>query len=145
MTTFTAQIADFAEKAQRKAELVLKQSAQDVFEIAQTTKASEAKNPKVNKARTGGNGGNLPVDTGNLVNTFMSELNGAGRVDGPNAYVMTIAGMELGDAVFGGWTAKYAKHVEYGTSKMAGSFFALRAAQQWQAIVQRNAEKARNL
>lgn len=133
MTTFTAQIAAFAEKAQRKAELVLKQSAQDVFEIAQTPKAQ---------------GGNMPVDTGTLRNSFQSGLNGTALTTGPDAYVMTIAGMELGDVLFGGWgggEASYARYVEYGTSKMAGSFFALRAAQQWQQIVQRNAEKARNL
>lgn len=145
MTTFTAQIAAFAEKAQRNAELVLKQSAQDVFELAQTTKASEAKKPRKNTTRGGGNGGNLPVDTGFLLNSFVSELNGGGMAKGQDAYVMTIAGMELGDTVFGGWTAEYARAVEYGTSKMAGSFFALRAAQQWQSLVAKNAEKVRNL
>lgn len=139
MTTFTAQIADFAAKAQRKAELVLKQSAQDVFEIAQTPKAQ---------------GGNLPVDTGFLRNSFVAGLNGSTNLTGPDAYTLAIAGMELGDSLFGGWSANYARRMEYGfigtdsrgrTFNQAGNHFALNAAQQWQAIVQRNAEKARNL
>lgn len=125
-----AQLQRFADLTTDKVELVLKQSAQDMFSEAQTPKAM---------------GGSLPVDTGHLRNSFMSALNGQGGATGPDAYVMTIAGMELGDSVFGGWTAEYALHVEYGTSRMAGSFFALRAAQQWPQIVAANAQKARNL
>ena len=34
--TFTAQIRNFSEKAKRNIDLVIKQSAQDVFEIAHT-------------------------------------------------------------------------------------------------------------
>lgn len=126
--SFAAQLKDFADLTSAKLELVVKQSAQDMFSDAQSPKAL---------------GGNLPVDTGFLRNSFVSALNGQGTVTGPDAYVMAIAGMELGDSVFGGWTAEYARHVEYGTSKMAGSFFALRAAQNWPAIVARNAQKAR--
>lgn len=128
--SFTAQVEAFAELTKAKLELVVKQSAQDVFEIAQRPKAQ---------------GGNMPVDTGFLRNSFVSGLNGATSLSGPDAYVASIAGMELGDSVFGGWTAEYARYVEYGTSKMAGSFYALNAAQQWQAIVNTNAAKARNL
>ena len=125
-----AQLQRFADLTTDKVELVFKQSALDMFSEAQTTK------PR---------GGNLPVDTGKLWNSFVSSLNGQGGTSGPDAYVMTIAGADLGDSVFGGWTAEYALHVEYGTSRMAGSFFALRAAQQWPQIVAANAQKARNL
>lgn len=128
--TFEAQVAEFRRLTLEKMALVVKQSAQDVFSTAQTPKAM---------------GGNLPVDTGFLRNSFVSALNGGGAVGGSDAYVATIAGMDLGDAVLGGWTANYARHVEYGTSKMAGSFFALRAAQEWQNIVARNVEKTRAL
>ena len=128
MGTFTAEIEGFAKLTREKVEVVFKQSAQDVFEAAQRPKAQ---------------GGNMPVDTGFLRNTFVAEYNGFST--GPDAYVMQIAEMELGDALVGGWTAQYARHVEYGTSRMAGSFFALRAAQQWQSIVARNAERAKNL
>ena len=128
--TFTAQVEAFVAKSRMKMELVFKESAQDVFDAAQQPKAK---------------GGNMPVDTGFLRNSMQSSLNGQGGASGPESYVMAIAGANLGDTVFGGWTAKYARHVEYGTSKMAGSFFALKAAQQWQAIVSKNAAKAKNL
>lgn len=123
---FAAQVDAFRKLTAAKLELVFKQSAQDVFETAQTPVAQ---------------GGRMRVDTGFLRNSFMSALNGQSGLAGPNAYVAVIAGLELGDTVFGGWTANYARHVEYGTSRMAGSFFALNAAQQWQAIVAANAAK----
>jgi len=136
--TFTAQIKAFADLTKEKLELVLKQSAQEVFSIAQTSVAQ---------------GGNLPVDTGFLRNSFQAGLNGAENLTGPDAYVAAIAGMELGDVVRGGWTAEYAMRMEYGfvgtdsagrTYNQAGRHFALGAVQQWQAIVARNAERAKN-
>lgn len=128
--SFTAEIDAFAKKSARIVELIFKASAQDVFEVAQSPKAQ---------------GGNMPVDTGFLRNSLLSSLNGQGGTKGPEGYVLAIAGAKLGDAVEGGWTANYSRHIEYGTSRMAGSFFALRAAQQWQAIVSKNAEKAKKL
>jgi len=130
VNTFTASIEQFALKSRQKIEAVFKESAQDVFEAAQRPKAQ---------------GGNMPIDTGFLRNTFVAGINGTAGTTGPDAYALAIAGMELGDAIEGGWTANYARHVEYGTSRMAGSFFALRAAQQWQGFVARNAERAKNL
>ena len=130
MSRFTAQIKAFADRAEEKIEAVVKQSAQEVFSIAQTPIAQ---------------GGRMPVDTGFLRNSLIAELNGAGVSGGSDAYVMAIAGMDLGDVVFAGWTAKYARFQEYGTSRMAGNFYMLGAAQQWQAIVARNAELVRNL
>lgn len=111
-------------------ELVVKQSAQDVGDLAQRPVAK---------------GGNMPVDTGFLRNSLVAGLNGTTGLSGPDAYVLAIAGMELGDSVMFGWTANYARYVEYGTRGRAGRFFMLSAAQEWQAIVARNAEKARAL
>lgn len=122
--TFTAQVQAFADRAKAKAEVVVKQSAQEVFEIAQTPVAQ---------------GGNMPVDTGFLRNSMVAGLNGSTSLSGPDAYVLAIAGMELGDSVFGGWTANYARHVEYGARGLPGRHFALNASRQWQAIVAKNA------
>lgn len=130
MSTFTAQIKAFADKSKEKIEAVVKQSAQEVFSIAQTPKAQ---------------GGRMPVDTGFLRNSLIAELNGAKVAGGADAYVLAVAGLELGDVVFAGWTANYARHMEYGTSKTPGNFYMLSAAQQWQQIVARNAELVRNL
>lgn len=130
MSTFTAQIKAFTERTKEKLETVVKQSAQEVFSIAQTPKAQ---------------GGRMPVDTGFLRNSLIAELNGAAVGGGADAYVLAVAGMDLGDTIFAGWTASYARHMEYGTSKTPSNFYMLSAAQQWQAIVARNAELVRNL
>ena len=130
MSQFTAQIMAFAEDSKRRMELVVKQSAQDVGDLAQRPVAQ---------------GGNMPVDTGFLRNSLIAGLNGSTSLKGPDSYVLAIAGAELGDSIFFGWTANYARFVEYGTQGRAGRFFALNAAQQWQAIVARNAELARAL
>jgi HK97 gp10 family phage protein len=130
MTTFTAQIKAFTDRAKEKMETVVKQSAQEVFSIAQTPKAR---------------GGRMPVDTGFLRNSMVASLNGSTVGGGADAYVLAVAGMDLGDTVFAGWTANYARFMEYGTSKTPANYFMLSAAQQWQAIVARNAELVRNL
>lgn len=130
MSSFTAQIKAFTERSKEKIEAVVKQSAQEVFSIAQTPIAQ---------------GGRMPKDTGFLQGSLVSEINGAVVGEGTDSYTLAIAGMEIGDVVFAGWTAKYARHQEYGAQGRAGNFFMLNAAQQWQAIVARNAELVRNL
>jgi hypothetical protein len=128
--TFAAKVQAFADLTKEKMELVVKQSAQDMFSISQRPVAQ---------------GGRMPVDTGFLRNSFVSGLNGSTALTGPDAYVAVIAGMELGDSIFGGWTANYAKFVENGAGGRQGRFFALGASQEWQRIVAENAQKARNL
>lgn len=130
MGTFTAQIQAFVDKSKEKIEAVVKQSAQEVFSIAQTPVAQ---------------GGNMPVDTGFLRNSMVAQLNGSTVASGDGAYTLAVARMDLGDTIFAGWTAEYARHVEYGARGRAGRFFMLNAAQQWQQIVARNAEALRNL
>lgn len=127
---FAAKVKQFADLTREKLELVVKQSAQDMYSIAQTPVAQ---------------GGRMPVDTGFLRNSFVSGLNGTTNLTGPDAYVTAIAGMELGDTVFGGWTAEYARYVEDGAMGRPGRFYALGAAQEWQRLVEINAQKARNL
>jgi hypothetical protein len=127
---FTARVIAFTDRSKEKIEAVIKQSAQEVFSIAQTPKAQ---------------GGRMPVDTGFLRNSLVAELNGSAVGGGADAYTLAVAGAEIGDTIFAGWTADYARFMEYGTSRVAGSFYMLNAAQQWQAIVARNAALVRNL
>lgn len=131
--TFSAQIKDWAGRTSRNMELLFKASAQDVYSIAQTPVAQ---------------GGNMPVDTGFLRNSFVSGLNGSTALSGPDAYMLAIAGAKLGDVIFGGWTAKYAARMEFGFSgadslgrvyNQEGRGFARKAAMQWPRIVQTNA------
>lgn len=137
VTKFAAQLDKWANQTSRDLELIFKESAQELFSKAQTPVAQ---------------GGNMPVDTGFLRNSFVSGLNGSTSLTGPDAYVAAIAGAKLGDVVFGGWTAKYAARIEFGfsgqdslgrTYNQDGRGFARKAAMEWQQIVQRNAAKVR--
>ena len=125
---FEATIRAFAEDAERKATAVFKQSAQDVIADAQLPVAQ---------------GGRMPVDTGFLRNSLASGLNGSTALSGSDSYVMAIAGAELGDVIEAGWTADYAKHVEYGTQGRSGRFFMRGAAQKWPSIVAANEARLR--
>ena len=136
-TKFEAQIDKWVNQTSKDLELIFKQSAQELFSKAQTPVAQ---------------GGNMPVDTGFLRNSFVAGLNGSTSLKGPDAYVAAIAGAKLGDVVFGGWTAKYAARIEFGfsgqdslgrTYNQDGRGFARKAAMEWQQIVQRNAAKVR--
>lgn len=86
-----------------------------------------------------------PVDTGFLRASVRVSLQSMPPVDpeatGPGTaapggdYVMAIAGAEIGQTIYAGWTAAYGPFVEFGTSKMAPRAFVGRAAAQWPATV----------
>jgi hypothetical protein len=62
---------------------------------------------------------------------------------GPDSFVLAIAGATIGDTIEGGWTANYARHVEYGARGRQGRRFAGQAAAQWQQIVARQSAALR--
>lgn len=107
-------------------------------------------------------GGRIPVDTGFLRNSLVSELNGTtswpvthppksgGYEGGSPSYALTVAEMEPGDIARFAFTAAYAARMEYGfvgedskgrTFNQQGRHFAESAAAQWPAIVERNIGK----
>lgn len=122
--TFLAQIEAFSEKAKRRAGDIVRQSTQDVIADAQRTTAQ---------------GGNMPVDTGFLRNSLVSQLDGREVARGPESYVVAIAGYALGDPMRFGWIADYALLVELGARGRAGRHFAGAAAAKWSSVVRRNA------
>jgi len=126
--TFSAQIDAFVAKTKRRISAVLKQSTQDVIELAQTPVAK---------------GGHMPVDTGFLRSSLQSSLLGGTSLSGPESYVLLAVGFEPGMVAEFGWTANYARHVEYGTRGRPGRHFVGNAAAQWDAIVQKNAARAK--
>lgn len=95
-----------------------------------------------------------PVDTGFLRASVRVSLQSMPPVDpkatgsGPAApggdYVMAIAGAELGQTIYAGWTAAYGPFVEFGTSKMAPRAFVARAAAQWPATVRQVSQELRS-
>jgi hypothetical protein len=127
-TTFAADVKRFADMTEKNLLNVARESIQDVIADAQTPVAK---------------GGKMPVDTAFLRNSLVSGLNGGFENAGPEAYVLTIANMKLGDTSKFGWTAEYAEHQEYGTSKMTGRHFASSAAARWQEFVNRNAARVK--
>jgi len=113
-------------RSQVRIDAVVKQSAQDLVNTAQTPRAK---------------GGNMPVDTGFLRNSGMASLTGmpSGTGSTESQVTLTIYRAKPGDTIYFGWTANYAKYME-----RRYAFMRL-AAQQWQDIVNRNARKLKGM
>lgn len=133
--SFTVQMQAFRNKTKEQMRAVLSASVQDVIEAAQTPEAQ---------------GGRMPVNTGFLRNSLVSELNGSQVAQGPESYTLAAAQMEVGDVARFGWTAEYARRMELGfvgtdeagrTYNQQGRHFVEGAAAQWPAIVERNAAR----
>lgn len=133
-SNFADQVGAFVAKSEGRMTAVFRASAQDVI--------TEAQEPR-------GSGGNMPVDTGFLRNSGQAALNNtpSGESVKPDGYgggtwsadeaALIINRAQLGDRIIFGWTANYAVYMEarYGFLRLA--------AQNWQAIVKRNAERLR--
>lgn len=122
MTTFTAQIKNFAKKTDENIMKAVRQAIQDMVTEAQTP------------VRKGGGGGKMPVDTGFLRSSGLATLNvfpsgpGKGRArtkkDPPTGPLpeyntdygeqlqIVLAKMKKGDLFYWGWTARYAELIE---------------------------------
>lgn len=125
---FAAQVGRHISAYKSRMDAVFRQSVQDTVREAQTPVQS---------------GGKLPVQTGTLRNSLVSGLNGSTSLTGPESYVLTISQADVSDVVEVGWSASYARHVEFGTSKMTGRGFMRSAAMNWRKHVQRNADRYR--
>lgn len=124
---FGAKVDDWTKQTEARLTAVFRESTQRVASIAS-------------------NG--VPVDTGfaqYAVQASLTEMpeiiKGSKGADGAtyafdfNQIALTIAGAEIGDTVYVGWTAGYILPLEYGHSKQAPSGFVRLAAEQWQVIV----------
>ena len=133
--TFTTQIGAFRDKTKAQMRAVLSASVQDVVGAAQLPVAQ---------------GGRMPVDTGFLRNSLVSELNGAQVAQGAGSYTLAAASIEPGDVARFGWTAEYALRIENGfvgqdamgrNFNQQGRHFVEGAAAQWPGIVAANVGK----
>lgn len=120
--TFTADLERFRDKTRDQMRRVFQQSVGDVMDAAQQA---------------------VPVDTGFLRASLASEVNGAQLAEGPDSYTLAIAATDLGDVARFAWTAEYARHVEFGTSRMSARPFVGPAAARWPQIVEANARRVR--
>lgn len=111
-----ADVSKWSEKAKRNARLVAMEAIQDTEDMMTERVPGLMRGAAFVE-------GKVPVDTSALINSHKPAL---------------LGGFELGDTVvsgFGGAAEKYAKHVEYGTSRMRGRFFVRNAVQKWSATV----------
>jgi hypothetical protein len=108
MTTFAAQVAAFRTKTLKNLRYIAVNAIQDVVEAAQT--------PQPGVGRTGGTfiEGRIPVDTGALINSLATGLNGSAGAKGSTSYVAVLAGLEIGDTITFEWTMPYALRIEKG-------------------------------
>lgn len=128
--TFSGQVDAWVRKSRGRSEAVLKTAVQKTIEQAQTPK---------------GEGGRLPVDTGFLRSSLVGSLDGmpsgpstpADAPGSPEDVDLVIAGAELGDVIFIGWSARYARVQE------AQNGFAEAAAQSWPKHVREAAREAK--
>jgi len=128
--TFTADINKFISSSNERIEAVFKQSAQEIIQEAQTD---------YNK------GGNMPRDTSFLINSGQAAIGRLpiGPDEQPEGYtprdwdagetVTTINRWRVGETLYFGWTANYARPMENRFK------FMRKAAQNWQYTVAKNA------
>lgn len=121
---FIADVEAFATLTKDQMLRVAKQSIQDVVRAAQTPVAQ---------------GGDLPVDTGFLRNSLITEIRGS-EIPGENSYVLGLSSLKLGDPFQVAWTAEYsvARHYLIGVGQ-GGGLWRDKAAQRWSGFVERNA------
>ena len=124
--SFTKQVQNWKNATELRVTLVFQESVQDL--------AAEANTPR-------DKGGNMPVQTGFLINSLGAELNAipVGQSSPPENYnnqqwnsapvLLAINSAKLGDSITLGYTANYAQKME-----MKYAFLRL-AAQNWNQIV----------
>jgi len=137
---FAAQVSQEVGQVKAELEAVFRESAQRVLEEMNTPIPQ---------------GGNVPVDTGFLWHslqastTAMPQMTATGAKSASYSFdsgpvVLTIAGATLGDAIYAGYTAVYARRMNYGFTgqdaagrsfSQSGHLFVEKAAQRWPAIV----------
>lgn len=133
--TFTASLSSFELKTKEAMSAIVRQSAQDVIEAANT--------PQPSVKQTGGafEIGKVPVDTGFLRNSLATLLNGGSGLQGGDAYIAVLAEAGVGDVIEARWTAEYAVAVEYGSRNVQPRMFVRYNVERWQAIVEANAQR----
>lgn len=138
-SSFSASVEGWAAQTKERSEAVFKASAQRVISVIQTPGPSVA-NP------AGGEGGNMPIDTGFLRASIQANLAGGLPIlrDNPGGKYtydggqidLVLAAAKLGDKITVAYGANYARHME---ERYA---FVRLGAQQWPQVVREVAAEA---
>lgn len=133
--SFSAQIEDWVRRVEGGIEAVFKESVQELVEQADAllTQLVYEAPPSPNYNRTGFLRSSVRVSTASMPL--------ANRPQGtPDGGYMTeievqIAGAEIGETLYVGWTANYAGYVHYGANGTVPKPWVDMVAQRWQSIV----------
>jgi hypothetical protein len=143
--SFSAQIAAWCQKVPEAAEAVFKGSTQDVVEqMSQLLTQMVYEGPPAASGykRTGFLRASLLASS-----SAMPALNrsnpGAAATPDFGQIEAVIAGSDLGDTIYLGYTAEYGAHVHYGANGQAPRPWVTMAAQRWPAIVDAKAAEVR--
>jgi hypothetical protein len=132
---FAAHIESWSEEQIENTDKIVAGSANDVYELA------TRRQPSVKQTGGSYREGFVAVDTGELIGSQLLVLNGSVIGRGPVAYEGILAQMRAGDISDLIFTAPHARHHEYGvTGKFGGRFYVRNAVQQWDRIVEANAD-----
>ncbi|WP_379069555.1 HK97 gp10 family phage protein [Mesorhizobium sp. UC22_110] len=132
MASFAAQVGSWATKVEGALEAVFKESAQEL--VSQLNELA-------------------PVDTGFLRASLMASITAMPQMTRANPgaagpadlgdIVLVIAGADLGDTIYLGYTANYAAYVHYGARGNAPRPWVTMVAQRWIAIVEAKAAEVK--
>lgn len=139
MTVYhVSDIRKWTEKQKKNLEFIAADAIQEVSRLA------TRRQPGVGDTGGSYQEGLVPVDTGELINSYQLSVDGGVVGTGETSHVALMAGFELGSVVQGAFTAPHARPMEYGvTGRFGGRFFVRNAVQQWSSIVRSSAEKFR--
>lgn len=133
--SFEAQVSAWVHKSQARMRAVFQEATQKV--------ANEVRKPKRD-------GGHMPIDTANLRRSLLASTSSLPQVrpgvtfpDNDSQITLTIAGADIGDVIYLGFQADYARAQEYGTENISGNGFVRLTAQRWPEIVAQAAREVK--
>lgn len=135
-----AQLPQWAINKEEVLTKIMRASIQDTLEAMQES----AKGVSAGGVRIEGK---IPVVSSDLINSQVTDLNGAQVAMGANGYAVALAGFEAGDILRNAWTMQYAFRVEAGftgtdslgrTYNQPGWHFVGANAARWPQIVEAN-------
>lgn len=169
--SFAAEVEEWVKQSQARLNAVYRGSVQDLVDEMQKVGPSVAATRAAIRATKGmgpisapGAGGHMPVDTGFLRASFRLTKGAPAPIDtsnpsrpsvayNPDGPSVVIAGLQIGETVYGSYTAAYARRLNYGfvgedslgrTYNQRGYYFVDLAVQKWQQIVNNNVQKLRD-
>ena len=140
--SFTASVKSFADLTKKNMRYVASEAIQDVMEAAQTPQVG------ITKGATSFVEGKIPVAEADLINSLSVD----GGEASSDAYVVAIAGYDLGDNMRFAWTSDYAYRIELGfsgtdalgrTYNQAGRHFVGKNAARFSEFVENRANEVR--